>query len=68
MGLSYGRDGETHKKQFCRGTGRCRPDLRRQELAGSRIGITSPETGVTYHLHLSEAEAQQFAAFVSERV
>ena len=32
------------------------------------IGLTSKETGVTYHLHLSEAEAQQFAAFVSERV
>jgi hypothetical protein len=32
------------------------------------IGITSRETGVTYNLHLTEAEAQQFAAFVAERV
>jgi hypothetical protein len=31
------------------------------------IGLTSGETGLTYHLHLSEAEAQRFAAFVTER-
>ena len=31
------------------------------------IGLTSRETGVTYHLHLSEAEAQDFAAFVAAR-
>ena len=30
------------------------------------IGLTSAETGTTYHLHLSEAEALQFAAFVRE--
>jgi hypothetical protein len=32
------------------------------------IGLTSKETGVTYHLHLSETEPQQFAAFVFGRV
>jgi hypothetical protein len=32
------------------------------------IGLTSKETGVTYHLHLSETEAQRFAAFVGERI
>jgi hypothetical protein len=32
------------------------------------IGLTSKETGVTYHLHLSETEAQRLAAFVAERV
>jgi hypothetical protein len=32
------------------------------------IGLTSKETGVTYHLNLSETEAQRFAAFVAERV
>jgi hypothetical protein len=31
------------------------------------IGLTSSETGLTYHLHLSEDEAQRFAAFVIER-
>jgi hypothetical protein len=31
------------------------------------IGLTSGETGLTYHLHLSEDEAQLFAAFVTER-
>jgi hypothetical protein len=32
------------------------------------MGLTSKETGVTFHLHLTEAEAQQFAALVAERV
>jgi hypothetical protein len=32
------------------------------------IGLTSRETGLTYHLHLTEAEARTFAAFVTERV
>jgi hypothetical protein len=32
------------------------------------IGLTSTETGVTYHRHLSETEAQQFAALVGERI
>jgi hypothetical protein len=31
------------------------------------IGLSSGETGLTYHLHLSEAEAERFAAFVTER-
>jgi hypothetical protein len=31
------------------------------------IGLTSREGKVTYHLHLSEIEAQRFAAFVAER-
>ena len=31
------------------------------------IGLTSRETGLTYHVHLSEDEAQRFAAFVTER-
>jgi hypothetical protein len=31
------------------------------------IGLTSRETGITYHLHLSESEARTFAAFVAER-
>ena len=31
------------------------------------IGLTSGETGLTYHLHLTEDEAQRFAAFVTER-
>ena len=31
------------------------------------IGLTSGETGITYHLHLTEDEAQRFAAFVTER-
>jgi hypothetical protein len=31
------------------------------------IGLTSNETGLTYHLHMSEAEAQRFAVFVAER-
>ena len=30
------------------------------------IGLTSRETGVTYHLHFSEDEARNFAAFVTE--
>jgi len=30
------------------------------------IGLTSRETGMTYHLHLTEAEARTFAAFVPE--
>jgi hypothetical protein len=29
------------------------------------IGITSRESGVTYHDHLTEAEAQDFADFVA---
>ena len=32
------------------------------------IGISSREHDTTYHLDLSEAEAQRFAAFVAERV
>jgi|RhiMetdeSRZDD1v2_1073273.scaffolds.fasta_scaffold2008961_2 hypothetical protein len=32
------------------------------------IGVTSKGTGVSYHLHFTEAEAQRFAAFISERV
>jgi hypothetical protein len=32
------------------------------------IGLTSRETGASYHLHLSEAEARRFADFVNERV
>jgi hypothetical protein len=31
------------------------------------IGLTSPETGLTYHLHISEAEAHRFAVFLAER-
>ena len=31
------------------------------------IGLTSPETGLTYHLHMSEAEAHRFAVFFAER-
>jgi len=31
------------------------------------IGLTSNETGITYHVHLTEAEAQRFAVFVAER-
>jgi hypothetical protein len=31
------------------------------------IGLTSNETGLTYHLHMSEAEAHRFAVFVAER-
>ena len=32
------------------------------------IGLTRRETGTSYHLHLSEAEAQRFAAFIADRV
>ena len=32
------------------------------------ITITSRETGASYHVHLSEAEAQRFAAFVAVHV
>jgi hypothetical protein len=32
------------------------------------IGITSKESGLSYHLHLSEAEAERFATFLAERV
>jgi len=32
------------------------------------IALTSRETGIRYHLHLSESEAQRFAAFVADRV
>jgi hypothetical protein len=31
------------------------------------IGITSKQTGATYHLHLSADEAQDFADFVAAR-
>ena len=31
------------------------------------IGLTSGETGLTHHLHLTEDEAQRFVAFVTER-
>jgi hypothetical protein len=31
------------------------------------IGLTTPETGLTYHLHMSEAEAHRFAVFFAER-
>jgi hypothetical protein len=36
--------------------------------AGITIGITSKETGTTYHVHLPDAEAQRFAAFIAQRV
>jgi hypothetical protein len=61
------RHGETHKKHFCRRPGRSVPTFGARTGRFS-IGITSRETGVTYHLHPTEAEAQQFAAFVAERV
>ena len=32
------------------------------------IGLTSKMTGTSYHLHLSEAEAQRLAAFIVERI
>jgi hypothetical protein len=32
------------------------------------IGLLSRENGMRYHLHLSETEAQRFAAFVAERI
>jgi hypothetical protein len=32
------------------------------------IGLTSTATGTSYHVHLTDAEAQRFAMFVSERV
>jgi hypothetical protein len=32
------------------------------------IGITGRETDLRYHLHLSEDEAQRFAAYVAARV
>ena len=32
------------------------------------VGVSSAESGITYHLHLSEDEAKHFAAFVAERV
>jgi hypothetical protein len=32
------------------------------------IGVTSKETGISYHLHFTEAEAQPLAAFIAERV
>ena len=32
------------------------------------IGLTSKVTGTSYHLHLSEAEAQRLAAFIVERI
>ena len=31
------------------------------------IGLTSHETGLTYHLHMSEAEAHRLAVFLAER-
>ena len=31
------------------------------------IGITSRESGATYHLHLTKDEAQRSAVFVAER-
>ena len=31
------------------------------------VGLTSRETGLTYHLHMSEAEAHRFAVFLAER-
>jgi hypothetical protein len=31
------------------------------------IGLTSHENGLTYHLHMSEAEAHRFAVFLAER-
>ena len=37
--------------------------------AGTRrfsVGVSSAESGITYHLHLSEDEAKQFAAFVAD--
>lgn len=32
------------------------------------IGLTSGESGLSYHLHLSDDEARQLVAFVTERV
>jgi hypothetical protein len=32
------------------------------------ISITSKESGLSYHLHLSEAEAERFATFLAERI
>jgi hypothetical protein len=32
------------------------------------IGLSSGESGITYHLHLTEDEVRRFAAFVTERV
>ena len=32
------------------------------------VGVTSAESGITYHLHLSEDEAKHCAAFVADRV
>jgi hypothetical protein len=31
------------------------------------IGLTSHENGLSYHLHMSEAEAHRFAVFLAER-
>ena len=30
------------------------------------IGLSSRESGLTYHLHMSEAEAHRFAVFLAE--
>jgi hypothetical protein len=32
------------------------------------ISVSSQESDMRYHLHLSEDEAQRFAAFIAERV
>jgi hypothetical protein len=32
------------------------------------IDLTSLESGITYHVHLSEAEAQRFAVLIAERI
>jgi hypothetical protein len=31
------------------------------------IGLTSPETGLTYHFHMTDAEAHRFAVYLAER-
>jgi hypothetical protein len=31
------------------------------------IGVTSATTGLTYHLHLTEAEAHRFRLFLADR-
>jgi hypothetical protein len=32
------------------------------------IGLTSLESGITYQIHLSDTEAQRFAALIAERI
>jgi hypothetical protein len=35
---------------------------------GFSIGLASRDSGITYHLHLSDDEARRFAAFVNDFV